>query len=273
MTAFILIITILFLIVFILFFNFAFAASERIFCLIFNRPFFVHFYTSLDSLPDQQAKILYCQVPFYKSLNQKHRKYFEHRVSKFIDNYEYIGKENLEITDEIKVLIASTSIMLSFGMRNYLYSIVDKIIVYPTQYYSTINEVFHQGEFNPRMRAVVFSWEHFKLGNEHNSNNLNLGIHEFTHVLNYQSLKSDDTSAVIFARNYKKIQENLKNKQTLNALIAANYFREYAYTNNFEFIAVVLEHFFETPKEFKRLFPDLFENVRVMINYDEKRFR
>ncbi|WP_410603855.1 zinc-dependent peptidase, partial [Bacillus sp. SIMBA_008] len=48
------------------------------------------------------------------------------------------------------------------------------------------------------------------------------------------------------------------------------YFREYAYTNKFEFLAVILEHFFETPEIFKREFPELYLNVKTMINFKEE---
>ena len=35
-------------------------------------------------------------------------------------------------------------------------------------------------------------------------------------------------------------------------------------------MAVVLEHFFETPHIFNKEFPELFEKVRTMINYNDK---
>ncbi len=52
-------------------------------------------------------------------------------------------------------------------------------------------------------------------------------------------------------------------------LTQSDYFRIYAYTNEFEFIAVILEHFFETPSQFREEFPHLFEKVKVMINFTD----
>ncbi|WP_374707785.1 zinc-dependent peptidase [Flavobacterium sp. J372] len=51
--------------------------------------------------------------------------------------------------------------------------------------------------------------------------------------------------------------------------MASGYLRDYAYTNQFEFLAVVLEHFFETPTEFKQRFPELYGMVKRMINFRE----
>jgi Mlc titration factor MtfA (ptsG expression regulator) len=53
-------------------------------------------------------------------------------------------------------------------------------------------------------------------------------------------------------------------------LVASNYFRFYAYTNQVEFLAVILEHFFETPQVFKKEFPELYSNVRDMINFKDE---
>jgi Mlc titration factor MtfA (ptsG expression regulator) len=37
-----------------------------------------------------------------------------------------------------------------------------------------------------------------------------------------------------------------------------------------EFLAVILEHFFETPQVFKKEFPVLYGNVSDMINFKEE---
>ncbi|WP_181161615.1 zinc-dependent peptidase [Flavobacterium sp. GSA192] len=56
----------------------------------------------------------------------------------------------------------------------------------------------------------------------------------------------------------------------LNAeLRSKGYFRLYAYQNQFEFLAVILEHFFETPKQFRKEHPELFVIVNNMLNFKE----
>lgn len=249
------------------FFIFAFSLAEHKFGVVFNRPFFIHFYNEKKKLTPNQSYFLYKSFPYFTTLDNQNKRYFEHRVVKFIDKYEFIGKEDFLITDEVKVLIASTSVMLTFGMRCYLYDIIDKIIVYPSTYYSTVNDTYHKGEFNPRMRAMVFSWEDFKAGYETTSDNLNLGIHEFAHVLHFHGLKSDDASSIIFSRMYSQIQKEVNHPANKEKLIQSNYFRIYAYTNQFEFLAVILEHYFETPQLFKQEFPNLYQNVSLMLNH------
>ena len=259
---------ILVILILILFFKIIFTVLEYGFGVYTNKPFFVHFYVRQKILTTGQAQILHSQVPFYRKLSEKKKRYFEHRTAKFIANYSFIGKEGFEITDEVKVLISATSVMLTFGMREYLYKNMDKIIIFPDEYYSTINEVYHKGEFNPRLKAVVFSWSDFRVGFDITQDNLNLGIHEFTHVLHFNSLQSHDATADLFKRMYAKINRDINHPPNRARLINSDYFRVYAYTNQFEFLAVIIEHFFETPEEFKQEFPELFAKVKLLLNYD-----
>lgn len=242
---------------------------EPVYAFFFRKPIYVHFYPFPSKLTLAQLHVLHNEFDFYKKLSPKQKVYFEHRVATFINKYTFYGKEGLQITDQMKVLIAATAVMLTFGMRNYLFTIINKIIIYPDVYYSNMNKAYHKGEFNPRMEAVVFSWKDFLEGYEISNDNLNLGLHEFSHVMHFQGLKNTDTSATIFATAYQEIIEQVKRPMNYKRLIDSNYFRIYAYTNEFEFIAVILEHFFETPSRFKNEFPELFEKVKEMINYTE----
>lgn len=242
-------------------------AIEPIYAFFFRRPIYVHFYPFPKKLKLSQVQILHNQFEFYKKLSPKGKVYFEHRVATFITRYSFHGNEGLVVTDEMRVLIAATAIMLTFGMRKYLFSVIDKIVIYPDIYYSKMNDAYHKGEFNPRMKAIVFSWKDFMEGYNISNDNLNLGLHEFGHVLHHQGLKNTDTSATIFTVTYEEIMEQVKHPPNYKKLIASNYFRIYAYTNEFEFIAVILEHFFETPDQFKQEFPELYDKVKIMINF------
>ncbi|PRZ25153.1 zinc-dependent peptidase [Flavobacterium granuli] len=245
------------------------AIVEPFYVLIFNKPIFIHWYPFGEKLSVSQRGILEKEFVFYGKLSDKRKRFFEFRVAAFISKYKFIGKEGFVITDEVKVLISATFVMLTFGMRRYLINVFDKVIIYPQAYFSTINKEFHKGEFNPRVKAVVFSWKDFEEGFLHRNDNINLGLHEFAHALYFHGLRGKDQSSIVFADAYVKIQEYLVQPKVLNHLIASNYLRIYAYTNQAEFFAVVLEHFFETPQLFKQEFPELYYNIKDMINFDD----
>lgn len=258
------------LVVFLFFSGAFFMLLEDAYSSVFNKPFYVHFYPFPKKLTSAQEQILSRKFDFYKTLSPKRKQYFEHRTASFIEKYSFYGKEKLVVTEEMKVLIAATSTMLTFGMRGYLYSVFDKIILYPDIYLSQATKVYHEGEFNPSVKALVFSWKHFQEGYELANDNLNLGLHEFSHILQFQSLNSIDASAIIYSNNYERLLKEVKHPANHQRLVESDYIRNYAFTNDLEFMAVILEHFFETPNEFKQLFPELYQNVKTMINYREE---
>ena len=246
-----------------------FNVVEPAYLFLFNKPLYIHWYPFSKTLNAGQRQILVNEFPFYNRLSQKKKIYFEHRISEFFANYQFIGKE-IVITEQMQMLIAGTYVMLTFGMRKYLVNLFSKIIIYPSSYYSTVNLEYHKGEFNPKMKAIVFSWEEFLLGHATTTDNVNLGLHEFSHVLHFHCLKSNDASAIVFFDQFNEVIKYYSNPVLHIELTQKNYFRIYAYKNQFEFLSVILEHFFETPRIFKSFHPELYAHVATMINFKEE---
>jgi Mlc titration factor MtfA (ptsG expression regulator) len=248
-------------------FNFLFALVDELHIAAFHRPIYIHLYTNFLEISVEQEKILTKKFEFYNKLSTKRKKYFNHRVTLFLEKYEFIPRDNIVVNEEVQTIIAATYVMLTFGMRHFLLTAFDKIIIYPEEYYSTFSEQYHKGEFNPRMKAVVFSWKHFYEGFELSNDNLNLGIHEFTHVIHHHSLYGQDASSLTFKKHFQRVLTIIENPQARQKLIESEYFRVYAFTNSFEFVSVAIEHYFETPNQFKQEFPVLFKHVSRMLNH------
>jgi MtfA peptidase len=246
-----------------------FGIIEPAYVLFFKKPLFLYIYPFLKKINNNQKQILEKEFPFYQRLSTKKKCYFEHRVNEFIRKYEFVGKD-IEVTEEMKLLTAGTYVMLTFGMRNYLVNQFSRIVIYATSYYSTLNDAFHKGEFNPRMKVIAFSWEDFILGHNTSNDNINLGLHEFSHALHFHCLQKRDPSAAIFRDEFDKVISYYNDINLNSELRGKGYFRLYAYQNQFEFLSVILEHFFETPENFKKHHPDLYRIIVMMINFREK---
>jgi Mlc titration factor MtfA (ptsG expression regulator) len=243
--------------------------GESLYVLLFNKPLCIHWSPFRRKVSNAQRNILSCEFSFYQKLSFEQQQKFEHRLACFLGKYQFIGKGGFVLTDQSLVLVSATYIMLTFGMGRYLIDVFDKIIIYPQPYFSTINKDYHKGEFNPKLKVLVFSWKDFKEGFRIENDNLNLGLHEFSHALYFHGVKSRDKSSVVFADTYIKIQRYLTEPGVLTGIVNSDYFRIYAYTNQLEFLAVIFEHFFETPQILKSQFPELYNYVREMINFDE----
>ncbi|WP_299124342.1 zinc-dependent peptidase [uncultured Tenacibaculum sp.] len=240
---------------------------ERIYVTVFNKPIFVHFYLVKKKLPKKKKAFLVENVSFYARLNKKEKEYFEHRLVHFFREYDFIERGDIELTPEIKVLIASSYVKLTFGMRRYITTTFDKIIIYPKSFYSLSTKKYHKGEFNPRFKTIAFSWEDFLLGEIIVNDNLNLGIHEFAHALTFHGSKSKDVSAKIFYKVFVEIVSFMNDKSNVELIKKSNYFRDYAFTNKLEFVSVIMEHFFETPEDLQKKFPVLYKKIKIMLNY------
>ena len=249
--------------------RYIFKMIEVGYVLKYKKIFYTHLYLKLKKLNNEQKSILRNQFSFYKKLNEKEKRYFEHRVASFIIDKDFVGRENVKITEEMRVLISATAVMLTFGFRDFYIPLISKIIVYPDEFYSKINDEYHKGEFNPKFKSLVLSWEDFKKGFQVDDDNLNLGIHEFTHAIHLNSIKERDVSSTVFSDSFKDITAFLSNNEALRQrLIDSEYFREYGYTNQYEFLAVIVETFIETPNEFRSQFPEIYNKTKQMLNFN-----
>ena len=220
-----------------------------------------------QKISDTQKITIQKHSHFYNCLTTSEKKVFEHRVSRFIKEHNFVGN-GIDISEEIKTLVATMAVTLTFGMHRYLFSRVKTIIIYPESYYSTILEQYHKGETNPKLHLVVFSWIDFLEGINDKTDNLNLALHEFSHALHFSFLNGNSYSAISFRKHYNLILKYLKVDKNRQELLESNYLRSYGYENKYEFLAVLIEHFFETPETFQQKLPNLFELVKRMLNLD-----
>ena len=243
--------------------------AEQSYAEVKKKPFVLNFVVFKKDLSNKEETILNNQFSFYKRLSNKEQLIFKHRLSVFINSKEFVGRENLEVTSEMRVLISATAVMITFGFRNYNLPIINTILVYPKSFYSNQNQQLHKGEVNPRLSVIALSWEDFRHGFDIENDNLNLGIHEFAHAIHLNSYRNNDVSSLIFRDGFNELKSFLKsNELKRQQLITTKYFREYAYTNEFEFAAVLIECFIETPDEFKSNFPTLYNYVKQMLNFN-----
>ena len=246
-----------------------FDSMELLYARFKKRPFYLYLYLFKKDLTKKQRDILKSDFTFYKKLNAVQQANFRHRVAMFIKLKTFEGKDGFLITDHVKILVGATATMLTFGFRKYKIPYVETILVYPTEYYSNMGKRYHKGEFNAAYKAIVLSWDNFLEGCKIENDKINLGIHEFAHAIHYNSIKSDDVNAIIFVDTFNALRQMLNTDETLKInLKHSELLRNYAFTNDSELLAVIIETFIESPKTFKRMFPVIYKMVRQMLNFN-----
>ncbi|MDW5287897.1 zinc-dependent peptidase [Formosa sp. PL04] len=248
---------------------YCFKMVEMVYVLRFKKPMFVHLYMSLKKMNELDKKLLYDNFNFYRTLNNKQRLYFDHRVLSFVKDKQFMGRDDLEVTNEMKLLISAHAVILTFGFRDFFIGLIDKIFIYPNKFYSSSNESYHAGEMNPRMKVLVISWSDFKNGLEMTNDSKCLGIHEFTHAIHLNSMKEGDVSSTIFTDSFKELAALLTKDEPLRQkLLNSRFFKGQVFLNQFQFLAVIMEHFIERPSEFRGQFPQVYAKTKQMLNFD-----
>ncbi|WP_339752911.1 zinc-dependent peptidase [Algoriphagus aquimarinus] len=209
-------------------------------------------YLNRRKITSSERTILENAFPYYRRLNQKHQDKFVQKLEMVLTGKSFIGRSDIRVvTPEMKVLIGATIVMVTFGLDDLRLPHFNKILIYPDTYYSTISKHYHRGEVNPRLGIIVVSWSCFLDGMQHESDGVNLGIHEIAHALKLENQIYNNGESEFF--NPKVYRDfHVLASQEIGRIKAGNLtvFRSNAGLNEDEFFAVALETFFEKPHEF-----------------------
>ncbi|MBD3792280.1 MAG: zinc-dependent peptidase [Campylobacterales bacterium] len=232
-------------------------------------------------LPPAYKQIL-LSLPHYLDLPGDLREKIHVRILLFIDQKEFVGAQ-MEITDEIKVIIAFYASLVRLGFAPDEHDKVATIIVYPEHFIvdHSRNEhgIYHQQhailEGQSANGTVVLSWQDIKHTLSKQSKE-NVIIHEFAHELDFEDGMPDGTPELDTFSAYPRYAQAFSNafiiltKQVKRNLITkqAAFLGSYALENEAEFFAVCSERFFMEPHTLKSLLPDIYEELRRFYRLD-----
>ncbi len=209
--------------------------------------------------------VLLKHIDFYRHLSPVAKVKFLYRCAAFMQRKRFIGKEELEITEEMKVLISAAAVQLTFGLREFQLQHFNTIIVYPGVYTSPLTGANHLGETSIK-GVIVLSWQHFLEGYQSNSDKINLGLHEMAHALDLSRMvKASDPFFHAYFVKWHAVAGDTFNEVNQEE---EHFLRKYSGTNDREFFAVSVEHFFEDPQEFKKNLPHLYRHLSILLRQD-----
>lgn len=201
---------------------------------------------------------------YYQNLNPILKQRFVERSAIFIAQKKFVARQGLDLTNSIRIIISACAIQVTFGLDSYTLNNFEYVVIYPDIYESPMTKQMHRGETNLN-GFICLSWKHILEGIENPNDNYNLGLHEWTHALRFNSINYEETDYFFDGYINKWVAgampefANLKNgKQSI--------FRRYGASNIHEFLSVCTEHFFESPDEFKLKAPDLFDQMCILFN-------
>lgn len=240
----------------------------------------------LKPLRSDWIQILENNIPIYSNLPTKLIDELHGRINIFLDEKEFFGCKDLEITDEIRVTIAGSACILLLKRDKHCFPGFTTILVYPDTYVS--QEVRYNGNIeinHESVRAgeswyrgpVVLSWNDVLHGTKKNSDGFNVVLHEFAHKLDEENEIMDGLPvlrqrehyaewAEVLSKEYESFQMRVNNGT--NTVID-----EYGAVSPVEFFAVATESFFEKSEHMKKNIPDLYQQLKRFYGLDPAEWR
>ena len=93
-------------------------------------------------LPPELVAILEQNVPYYQLLPEPMKCELEGTIHVFLDEKNFEGCADLEITDEMRLTIAGYACILLLGRETEFYPLLASILVYPDSYVAPMIHVF-----------------------------------------------------------------------------------------------------------------------------------
>lgn len=205
---------------------------------------------------------------YYAKLTVRGKARYVNRLVELLREKEWVGRNGLKITFEMKVLIAGAAVQLTYGLRRFRFSNINTFVLYPDIFKVPVLKQKLRGGTSPG-GTVMLSWKHVVEGYADETDKLNLALHELAHAL-----KLELTHGLQADRHFKRYLpvwfELGKPEFGRIRKGAPSFLRRYAGSNHHEFIAVCVEHFFEAPEAFAAELPDLFHGMCRLLNQDPR---
>ncbi|MGC1440610.1 MAG: M90 family metallopeptidase [Burkholderiaceae bacterium] len=225
--------------------------------------------------PDQWRKILRRRMPYYRRLPFNLQRQLQQQIHVFIAEKNFVGCRGLEVTDEMRVLIAAQACLLLLNRQTGCYPTMSEVLVYPDTFIVERDEVDAANVVHRVRRPVsgeswansqvVLSWADVLEGAADPGDGQNVVIHEFAHQLDQESGSGNGAPGFSDAEQAGRWSDVLSNEfnrlREQLAIDSEPLLDPYGAQSPVEFFAVATETFFERPVRLYAEHPLLYEEL------------
>ena len=221
-------------------------------------------------MPSEWLALLDRHVTFFRALPEDLRATFLRRLKVFVWEKHFIPAGGMEITDEVRVVIAAAAVRLVLHLDLTYYDRLTEIVVYPHAYRHRDTDGVILGEAHT-WGTVVLSWPAVRAGLANPHDGHDTATHEFAHVLDVADGAFDGAPQLRSGEDYRPWAEVMSTHyERLLARRGAvsSVLRDYGGTHPAEFFAVATEAFFEKLGQLDDKTPELYEELRRFYGFD-----
>lgn len=213
-----------------------------------------------EPLSASMRAVLEENVELFRRLSESEKQRFEREVGFFLDEQVVTGPRGAELPERLRVLVAASAVIVVFGRAGFRYPKLRDVVVYDEAF----DEDYRQGDAKHILGMVhgqgpiLFSARALEQGFANPRDGHNVGLHEFAHVLDFETGMADGVPSLMPWKNVAPWLEVMRDEaervETKRSIL-----RKYASTNEAEFFAVATEAFFERPDALRKKHPELYE--------------
>ncbi len=203
-------------------------------------------------------------IPFYTKLNKTDKKVFEDRIGLFLSDVA-VTEIDKEVPDkETCLYVASSAVYAYWGLPFWNYGKLNEVLVYPDNYTDEKiigervyiqGQVHHGGIMN---NTMILSLTALQQGFSIQNDGHNVGVHEFTHLLDKIDGEIDGFPAGM-DHETRQIWANVMAEEMKDIRKRKSDINPYALTNEAEFFAVLSEYYREKPAKMQEKHPEIFD--------------
>lgn len=210
--------------------------------------------------------VLQKHFPYYLQLSAGGQEKFINRVQVFIKQKIFVINDNHGFR-EMPILISASAVQLTFGLENFLLPGFIYINIFPAEFVAT-EPTMRFLEGNVSGNTINIGWKYLLAGVEDYSDGQNLGVHEMSHALYYQTMVNKNGVDPDMEKNFVATDAKGLVIYTAENVTSTQFFSSYALKNTQEFWAESVELFFEKPMQMKINYPDYYASLCALLKQD-----
>ncbi len=230
-----------------------------------------------------EINIISAKAPITRKVPDSLRRDFYETVAVFVKEKNFEGCGGLELTNEIKLTIASQASLLLIGGISDYYPDLFSILVYPTPYFAPVQDMQEDGVVveGRELRhgeswgqgSLVLAWDEAASDSKNPNSGRNLIIHEFSHEID-QEFGLTESATLEAHPDWGSIMKG-SYEDHLNSVDFGRptLLDPYGATDLAEFFAVSTEAFFGIPVKMQKQHPQLYQQLAKVYNLDPVSWR
>lgn len=234
------------------------------------------------AFPEHWQRLLEAELPLYRHLPLAQQTRLKGRILTFLHGRHFIGCGGLQVSEDMRVLIAAQACVLALGETVDPWPGLTNILLYPDVFLSPQVVTHDDGVVEESLRElegeswdaerVVLAWQEVRFGAADPHDGVNVVIHEFAHQLDHASegegglpdlptsIALNDWTAVWGAAYAEAVKAVAAGRET--------WFDPAAVELPGEFFAYLVEHFIETPDLLHAEWPRVYQLLTQLFAID-----